>query len=106
MLRKLFSCATVLLISAAAPAMAQTYSSSPAHEAEVERGAPVADALNLLEAAGYASFTNFQQVGDKFEADAIKDGQAKHVVIDLTTRQVAAVGPAQSGPQTQSGAAR
>jgi hypothetical protein len=28
------------------------------------------------------------------------------VVIDLTTRQVAAVGPAQSGPQTQSGAAR
>ena len=106
MLRKLFSCGTILLMSAAAPALAQTYSSSPAHEAEVERGAPVVDALNLLEAAGYASFTNFQQVGDKFEADAIKDGQAMHVVIDPATRQVAAVGPAQTGPQTQTGGAR
>ena len=125
MLRKLFSCAAIALLSVAAPALAQTYgqgaqtyddtqplsqgpySRSPAHEAEVQRGAPIVDALNLLEAQGYASFSNVQDMGGgKFAADAVKDGQAQHVIIESGTRQISVAGPAQNMPQTMTGGAR
>ena len=114
MLRKLFSCTAIALLSVAAPALAQTtypgdgpYSRSPAHEAEVQRGAPIIDALNTLEAQGYASFSNVQDMGDgKFSADAVKDGQTSHVIIDPMTKQVSGAGPVQNAPQTMTGGAR
>lgn len=113
MLRKLFSPAgaltgAVLLTSAlAAGAAAQNYTNSAAHENEVQRGAPFIDALNTLEAQGYASFSNFQQQGDKYTADAVKDGQTMHVIIDPMTHQVTNAGsPQGAAPQIQSGGAR
>jgi hypothetical protein len=108
MLRKLFSCAAILLMSSATGALAQGAVTNPAaHETEVQRGAPAVDALNLLEAAGYASFTNFHEEGaGQFAADAIRDGQTVHVIIDPTARQVTVAGPAQNLPQTMTGGAR
>ena len=111
MLRKLLSCTAVVLLGAAAPALAQElsdgpYTRSPAHENAVQRGAPFVDALNTLEAQGYASYSNFQQQGDKFTADAVKDGQTMHVIIDPITHQVTNAGPAQNGPETMTGGAR
>ena len=108
MLRKLLSCAAVLLLGAAGPALAQGAMTNPAgHEAEVQRGAPVVDALNVLEAQGYASFSNVQDTGDgKFSADAVKDGQASHVIIDPVSKQVSVSGPAQAAPQTMTGGAK
>ena len=109
MLRKLLSCSAILLFAAAAgPALAQGANTNPAgHEAEVQRGAPIVDALNTLEAQGYASFSNLQDMGDgKFSADAVKDGQASHVIIDPASKQVSVAGPAQNPPQTMTGGAR
>ena len=106
MLRKLFSCAAILLTSSAGAALGQTYTDSPAHEAEIQRGAPVIDALNLLEAQGYASFSNFQEEGGRYSADAIKDGETQHVIIDPATGQVSKAGSLRGAPQTQTGGAR
>ena len=83
------------------------YSMSPAHAAEVGRGAPYTDALNALEAKGYASFSNFQEeAGGRYSADVQENGQVKHVLIDPATGQITAAVPAQTVPQIQSGAAR
>jgi hypothetical protein len=107
MLRTLLSCTAILLMSVAGGALAQNYTNSPAHENEVQRGAPYIDALNLLEAQGYASFSNFREEGGgRYSADAVRDGQAMHVIIDPASGQVAAAGPAQNMPQTQTGGAR
>ena len=108
MLRKLLSCTAILLLGAAGPALAQGANTNPAgHEAAIQRGAPVVDALNTLEAQGYASFSNLQDMGNgKFSADAVRDGQASHVIIDPVTKQISVSGPARAAPQTMTGGAR
>jgi hypothetical protein len=45
-------------------------------------------ALNILEANGYAAFSNFRQQGNDFAADVTRNGQHFAVVIDPDTATV------------------
>jgi hypothetical protein len=108
MLRILFSSHLLLAAASLALIPAQTHPSlaqtAGSHEnREVERGARYVTALNLLEAHGYASFSNFREEGDKFGADVVDNGRPEHVVIDPENGQIMVAG---AMPQTQSGGAR
>jgi hypothetical protein len=49
-------------------------------------------ALNLLEAQGYGSFTNFHQAGGDYTATVTRAGHAVTVRIDPQSGQVATIG--------------
>jgi hypothetical protein len=83
------------LMSGAGAAMAQTPAvpstptkAIPTHPVRDLQGDPATKALNLLEASGYATFTQFHQVGDHYEAVAMKDGKPITVSVDPATGQV------------------
>lgn len=46
------------------------------------------DALNLLEARGYANFSDFSAAGNGFRATVVNGGQASRVSIDPRTGQI------------------
>jgi hypothetical protein len=76
-MRKLGFTAAILgiaFVSAALPALAEE-NTGPRQERYTE-------ALNLLEAKGYGSFTNFQKFGNDFEASIDRDGKPQMMMID------------------------
>ncbi len=114
MQRLLPTALAVLMVTAAAPAMAQVTgpaggmssapassapaSSAPAQVASVqpaqnvpptdEAGTPFTNALNLLEAQGYTGITDFRAEGQQFTATAMHDGQRVSVLVDPTTQRI------------------
>lgn len=49
---------------------------------------PYTDALNLLEARGYVSFTGFNTFGDSFEAFVSRKGRRVMVLVDPRRRRI------------------
>lgn len=46
------------------------------------------EALNLLESQGYATFTNFRQVGSRFVAEETQNGHTWQLTVDPATKTV------------------
>lgn len=51
-------------------------------------GSRYTDALNLLEAKGYVTFTDFHKVGDQFQASVTQKGKQMTVMIDPDNQTV------------------
>ncbi len=86
------------------PAPAPAPASNPAGQAAAKPAASVngynpdnpeassaTDALNLLEARGYANFSNFTADGNGFRATVVNGGQTSQVSIDPRTGRVGGV---------------
>jgi hypothetical protein len=74
------------LLVLAGPALAATGSGMAA--AQNGDAARVTKALNVLEAKGYGSFTNFRADGTKYAATVTQNGQPLTVVINPDNGQV------------------
>ncbi len=64
---------------AAVPAMPATHNQPMSSGHEASR---MTSALNLLEAKGYASFSNFKEDGANFSATVTKNGHSETVIVD------------------------
>jgi hypothetical protein len=82
---------------AATPAMPATHHHPMHHVTRVKatmsmghEAQRMTSALNLLEAKGYASFSNFKQDGANFSATVTKNGQNETLVVDPDSGTVTA----------------
>lgn len=60
----------------------------PAKSHDTPPARRVTDALNLLEAQGYAEFDNFREEGSLFAADTKLDGKPVRLFVDPDMRQI------------------
>ncbi len=61
---------------------------TPSYRPDNPTSRSATEALNLLESQGYATFTNFHQVGSQFVAEETQSGHTWQLTIDPATKTV------------------